>query len=110
MKLITARSQILKSAIDFEIAMKNENWACAIWTMEQKQEILRKLKAIDLTTATVEEVNFITEIPYVKQCHCNECGEPSWEVIQLGEEPDYESNTASICHSCIKKALKHFQE
>jgi hypothetical protein len=36
---------------------------------------------------------------------CHECGLDSDVVIILGEEPDYESNTAQICPSCIKKAM-----
>jgi hypothetical protein len=27
-------------------------------------------------------------------------------VVQLGEEPEYESRTACICFSCLKDALK----
>jgi len=37
---------------------------------------------------------------------CHECGMDSEMVIILGEEPDYESNTAQICPNCIKKALE----
>lgn len=38
---------------------------------------------------------------------CGECGEKKPDVImELGEEPDYESSTAYICVDCLKKALK----
>jgi hypothetical protein len=37
---------------------------------------------------------------------CDECGEANDVVIQLGQEPDYESATASICPACLKKALE----
>jgi hypothetical protein len=36
---------------------------------------------------------------------CHECGANGGPVVQLGEEPDYESSTACICPSCLNKAL-----
>lgn len=36
-------------------------------------------------------------------CICNECGNSVEYVIQVGQEPDYDSATASICYSCIAK-------
>lgn len=36
---------------------------------------------------------------------CSECGEVQENMlIQLGEEPDYESHTAYICVECLHKA------
>ena len=39
---------------------------------------------------------------------CDECGEKSSMIVMLGEKPDYESNTARICRSCLEKALQLF--
>ena len=36
---------------------------------------------------------------------CSECGAKDVAVVELGEEPDYESMTAYICGSCLRKAL-----
>jgi len=36
---------------------------------------------------------------------CDECNNDCDITIQLGQEPDYESATASICKECLKKAL-----
>ena len=36
---------------------------------------------------------------------CDECGKHKAALIQLGEEPSYESVTAEICHECLSKAL-----
>ena len=37
---------------------------------------------------------------------CHECGKEGCEVlIQLGQEPNYESRTANICPECLQKAL-----
>ena len=37
---------------------------------------------------------------------CDECSKEVEVVVQLGEEPDYESATAQICFPCLKKAVK----
>ena len=36
---------------------------------------------------------------------CNECKKNVAAVVQVGDEPDYESSTAWICEGCLKKAL-----
>ena len=101
MKFITERSRILESATSFADAMKTPYWASAVWTMEQKQAILDKLLKMDLSTATSEEVNLVTEIAYIQPIQCDECGNTSWNLVQLGEDADYESNTATICYDCL---------
>jgi hypothetical protein len=35
---------------------------------------------------------------------CDECGEDSDTLVQVGEEPDIESSTAELCLGCVKKA------
>lgn len=42
------------------------------------------------------------------RCLCNECNRDVEAVVQLGQEPDYESRTAWICRDCIKLALAAF--
>lgn len=37
---------------------------------------------------------------------CDECEEYHSVVIQLGEEPDYESCTVDLCFDCFKSATK----
>lgn len=37
---------------------------------------------------------------------CNECNQDADVVVQLGEEPEYDSATANICFNCLEKALK----
>jgi len=36
---------------------------------------------------------------------CDECGKDREVVIQIGEEPHYESSTVFICPECLKKAM-----
>jgi len=38
---------------------------------------------------------------------CNECNSHDCDlVVQLGDEPDYESSTAWVCAECLAKALR----
>ena len=36
---------------------------------------------------------------------CSECGTASWVVVEIGEEPDYESATARVCLDCLRNAV-----
>jgi hypothetical protein len=37
---------------------------------------------------------------------CHECGTEDHDaVVEVGEEPDYESNTACLCLACAQKAV-----
>lgn len=37
---------------------------------------------------------------------CDECNREVQAVVQLGQEPDYESATACICVDCLSEAVK----
>jgi hypothetical protein len=37
---------------------------------------------------------------------CDECKLQADEVVELGEEPDYESHAARICSNCVLEAVK----
>jgi hypothetical protein len=39
-------------------------------------------------------------------CLCHECGNSVQAVVQLGQEPDYDSNTACVCFICLEKAVE----
>jgi hypothetical protein len=36
---------------------------------------------------------------------CDECDKDSMTVVQVGQEPDYDSRTAYICLDCLRKAI-----
>lgn len=69
-------------------------------TAGAKQAELDALK--EPTVAAVEKIlnNSWT------QTICSECGEYALDVIEVGNEPDYESATAWLCFPCFKKAWK----
>lgn len=41
---------------------------------------------------------------------CNGCGEESDRIVQVGEEPDYESRTARLCAKCLDEAVRTMRE
>ena len=68
-------------------------------------EVAAKLAALDPETATAEDVRAAGVNWVVAPQRCDECREESWDCVELGEEPDYESCTARICEGCLRKAL-----
>lgn len=69
-----------------------------------KKEIHEALKNLDPETCSAEEVNNIIGNSSWTNLTCNQCQKQVKEVIELGEEPDWESNTAQICFSCLEDA------
>jgi hypothetical protein len=69
-------------------------------------ETLAKLEALDTETATAADVAaIIGNTTWVRPQTCDECRAVTWQAVQVGEEPDYESATAIICVHCLRAAL-----
>lgn len=102
MKLLTMRSQIRDVA-------KEWNSQYAIGATDEQKEIGKQLVALNKETASDKAVEkIIGNKSWVEKKLCDECGKSSWETVRLGEEPDYESRTATICKRCLQKALALF--
>ena len=70
-----------------------------------KRDIQEKLAALDPETATAKDVfEIVGNDSWTIPPSCSECGAEASEIVQVGEEPDYESNTAYICGPCLLKA------
>ena len=71
---------------------------------DDKLEILAKLEALgenpaaDEVDATIGNGSWTATV-------CDECGVKNVDVVEVGQEPDYESRTAHICKGCLSKAL-----
>jgi hypothetical protein len=66
-----------------------------------------ELMELDQETATAAEVaEIIGNSSWARERACNECGKESWEVVELGEAPNYESATARVCRDCLRAALR----
>lgn len=65
-----------------------------------------ELDALDPKTATPEDVaRIIGNESWCTPQRCHECNDYSWDTVTLGEPPDYESSTATICVGCLRKAV-----
>lgn len=66
-----------------------------------------ELLALDQETATADDVaEIIGNRSWVREASCSECGATSWGIVQIGEPPDYESETAYLCRNCLQSALR----
>jgi len=101
MKLITIRSQILEVV---------DRWKQQYPDPEpDKAEILSRLEMLNLKTSAAKDLEDIIGNPsWAQPQQCYECDGYFDEIVQVGEEPDYESATAYLCKNCVMKALKLF--
>ena len=98
MKLITERDLIMGVA---------EAWSRQYTNASGDKAVIKKmLQALDKETATREDVKDIIGNYSWTQITCDECGQYSTLVVQVGQGPDYESNTATLCAECLTKAFK----
>lgn len=66
-----------------------------------------ELMALDQETATAEEVaEIIGNSSWARERACDECGKETWELVEIGEPPDYESSTACVCRDCLHDSLQ----
>ena len=76
-----------------------------------KVEKRKALQQLDPETATAADVaKIIGNTSWARAQTCDECKKESWECVQLGEEPNYESATATICPDCLRAALKLIED
>ena len=84
---------------------RTERWSLLGIEPEKKYE---SLSAMDVETATAEDVADIVGNDSWTNLQCDECGESVTMVVQLGQEPDYESNTANVCIRCLGEVVKRY--
>lgn len=71
-----------------------------------KLDKLNKLNLLDVEKADKEDVaNIIGNGFWVCEAQCHECSTKTWDAVLIGEPPDYESKTATICIDCLKRAV-----
>lgn len=75
------------------------------------QAALRELALLlDPDTATIEEVQDLfaktgARTPWKPHIRCDQCLQEVPFVVEVGEEPDYDSSTARLCQKCLEAAL-----
>lgn len=72
---------------------------------EEWKNVSKVLKNFDPETVTKEEVDRTIGDTSWTEHKCSECGDYYSEIFMLGEEPDYESNTAYLCRGCMQEAI-----
>ena len=101
MKVITERSQIREIASTWRRQYP-------MGTYRDKRDVIYgRLARLDPETATTDDVAaIIGNSSWTDERVCHECkGDDLPAVVQLGEEPDCESNTAQVCLDCLRRAV-----
>jgi hypothetical protein len=68
------------------------------------KERYNRVIALDPDKATPEDIKRDINSSWVMS-FCSECGGEFDTVIQVGQEPDYDSCTAYLCKDCLYKAF-----
>jgi hypothetical protein len=100
-RLVTIRTQLLSVVArwreQYARELAGETVICG-----RAADVLAKLQALDLNTATADDVaNIIGNRSWAEPKQCDECGRESDRVVELGDEPDYESRTCNLCLVCV---------
>lgn len=105
MELMTQRDRIRTIVERWEYAYKG---GISVKFGQDKADILDRLKKLDLETADAKTVNEIIGNNKWTTAKCSECAGIVSDVVMVGENPDWESNTAYLCQKCAKRALSLF--
>lgn len=106
MKVITHRTQIREVA---------EKWKAQYFRRDKWQPmssggtkgIYDALRALNTETATAADVAaIIGNCSWVKDLECSECRKTFPVIVEVGDEPDYESCTAWMCVGCLREAVR----
>lgn len=71
-----------------------------------KRTIYENLKKLDLETCSAKDVADAIGNSTWTRMTCSECRKDVDWVIQVGQEPDYESETANLCRDCAGLVAK----
>ena len=67
--------------------------------------IYQRLVALGPTPNPDDVDRIIGNDSWTRLGECDECDQQKSVLVQVGEEPDYESHTATICVDCLQAAL-----
>lgn len=72
---------------------------------------LAAFQKLNPETATTEDVAKAKEgFASIEKNTCGECGVEDWDIVEIGEPPNYESWTAYLCLDCLEKAVTLLRE
>ncbi len=102
MELITTRGEIRTVPVRWHEQYRNYQRKDAA----EKAAISRQLDDLDLETVTAKKIAAVIGNDSWTEIHCDECDKNVNVAVRVGQEPDYQSNTATVCVPCLKKALR----
>lgn len=73
--------------------------------LESVGAITKRLKALDLKTCTVADVDKAIGTDNWADNECDVCGGNHEMVVRIGDEPDHDARWLDLCPSCISRAL-----
>ena len=96
---IVTERELIKSVVSrWDKQYGSKRWG------DDKLLILERLRQLDLDTASADEINSIIGNSSWTTERCSQCGGYNLPVVVVGEVPDYESSTATLCRQCFDKA------
>ena len=105
MKVITKQSLINSAAARWKHQYYDGNkWTYLTKTGPHRRDTYMALKALK-SDATEEDVIKITGNNSWTCLICSECGRDVDKLVEVGQKPDYNSNTAYLCVFCLLSAV-----
>ncbi len=71
-------------------------------------EVQDRLAALNLETCSGEDVTKAIGSDWTTP-RCDACGRNALAIVTVGQEPDYETATASLCIDCLHEAAEAMQ-
>lgn len=102
MRLITIKEEASKAAQHW----RKTYFRDGAWVYNSKKETIYYYLLALGDSPTPDAVNEIIGNDSWTATFCHECGKSVEEVVQVGQDPDYDSATASICKPCLITALE----
>jgi hypothetical protein len=107
MTITTQRDAIKMVAFRWERQYSTRMNEMLGWMHKTPREVHAELLGLNLDTATAEDIEkIIGNGSWTRLPECGECGQQTDVIVRVGEEPDYESQTAHLCPSCVRRAAE----
>lgn len=103
MKLLNERNQVREVAAKWRSQYGSGSYGAD----KRVRAVGAELAALDVETASAAEVaEIVGNNVWVRMQTCGECSVETWNIVEIGEVPNYESATAYVCRDCLLAALK----
>ena len=105
-RLVQNEREQLRSAAERWKRAYCENGVWREFIHGDTREVYESLRALNVETAKAADVTaIIGNDSWCCPQRCHACNGRFWLLVELGEEPDFESATANACVDCLRKAL-----